>query len=618
MDRVARPRELGRPGAGLTQKSVRQQRLLPHSASTARTRHRPSAARKGPAKQQPGGPASLARRLLSRTWRAPAADQLQLDASPSTTAALADEHAAAVQQEKEQPGPAATDQQAAAQAPAAEAAEPGAEAQQGQQRSRVGSLLGATYTWLMPWGGARAASSSSAAGSSSAGGGAGAGAATASVDTLELCDGMAASAELASLSAPPATRQSGWYHSGWYLLGARGAGGAAASSQGSMASMDAASEEVLVDHATLQLIRQRVLQRSRPGQRSDPFKLGLVVEGGGMRGCVSGGALQAMGDLGLQDVFDAVYGSSAGAINATYFLSRQRDGVEIYHDRIANEQFISLRRLWKGDGDTPVLNLPFLIDHVMNTEHPLNWQAVLDSPIPLKVVASSLDVLQPVILEGFKGADDLAMCLKASAHVPEIAGSEPLVHRGQRLVDAAVFEPIPFRSAIADGCTHVLVLGTRPRRVNKGRINTALEDAMEAAIKRAVLSPEYMRPAWQAEVEYLAADGISQDDMLARALEEGAEKSTWFAGAFVYPIFPGPASSFSPLCTDVPTLKAGVAEGRRVALAVLEATLGDVLDFSRFHGEVVSNITPITRRGAGVSSERRWRALVSDDSVSHH
>lgn len=35
-------------------------------------------------------------------------------------------------------------------------------------------------------------------------------------------------------------------------------------------------------------------------------------------------------------------------------------------------------------------------------------------------------------------------------------------HRGLRLVDAAVFEPVPFRAAIADGCTHVLALCTRP------------------------------------------------------------------------------------------------------------------------------------------------------------
>lgn len=79
-------------------------------------------------------------------------------------------------------------------------------------------------------------------------------------------------------------------------------------------------------------------------------------------------------------------GSSAGAINATYFLSGQNHGVDIYHDKIACEEFISLRRLWKGDREgTPVLNLPFLIDHVMQSECPLDWQAVLGSPIPLKV-----------------------------------------------------------------------------------------------------------------------------------------------------------------------------------------------------------------------------------------
>lgn len=42
--------------------------------------------------------------------------------------------------------------------------------------------------------------------------------------------------------------------------------------------------------------------------------------------------------------------------------------------------------------------------------------------------------------------------------------SSPLrLCRGHRLVDAAVFEAIPFRSAIADGCTHVLVLNNLPK-----------------------------------------------------------------------------------------------------------------------------------------------------------
>ncbi len=35
----------------------------------------------------------------------------------------------------------------------------------------------------------------------------------------------------------------------------------------------------------------------------------------------------------------------------------------------------------------PVLNLSFLMDHVMERVKPLFWDAVLDSPIPLKVFA---------------------------------------------------------------------------------------------------------------------------------------------------------------------------------------------------------------------------------------
>ena len=46
-----------------------------------------------------------------------------------------------------------------------------------------------------------------------------------------------------------------------------------------------------------------------------------------------------------RDSFDAVYGSSAGAINATYFLSGQRDGVKIYTEEIANKDFIDMGRL---------------------------------------------------------------------------------------------------------------------------------------------------------------------------------------------------------------------------------------------------------------------------------
>ena len=54
------------------------------------------------------------------------------------------------------------------------------------------------------------------------------------------------------------------------------------------------------DHPALQLLMERLRSGSKPGARTDKHKLGLAVEGGGMRGCVTGGALRALHDLGAR------------------------------------------------------------------------------------------------------------------------------------------------------------------------------------------------------------------------------------------------------------------------------------------------------------------------------
>lgn len=44
------------------------------------------------------------------------------------------------------------------------------------------------------------------------------------------------------------------------------------------------------------------------------------------------------------------------------------------------------------------------------------------------MVASCLDTLGPVVLQDFTDKEDLALCLKASANIPVIAGP-PMRHR---------------------------------------------------------------------------------------------------------------------------------------------------------------------------------------------
>ena len=58
----------------------------------------------------------------------------------------------------------------------------------------------------------------------------------------------------------------------------------------------------------LRLLLSRLQDGSAPGARGDGFKLGLVVEGGGMRGIVTGAMLMGLQDTGMMNVFDAVYG----------------------------------------------------------------------------------------------------------------------------------------------------------------------------------------------------------------------------------------------------------------------------------------------------------------------
>jgi len=125
----------------------------------------------------------------------------------------------------------------------------------------------------------------------------------------------------------------------------------------------------------------------------------------------------------------------------------QPEGLDIYTSHLAQgDRFLSLRRLLKRNAG-PVMDLDFLLDEIMADVIPLDWDAVIRSELPLKVVASSLTTLRSEVLDSFSDRSDLVECLKASANVPQIVGG-PRCHRGHQLVDAAVFEPLPVKAAL--------------------------------------------------------------------------------------------------------------------------------------------------------------------------
>jgi predicted patatin/cPLA2 family phospholipase len=204
-------------------------------------------------------------------------------------------------------------------------------------------------------------------------------------------------------------------------------------------------------------LRERVARGSRR-PHDDGVSIALVVEGGAMRGVISAGMVWALEDLGLVDAFDAIYGSSAGAINAAYFLAGQAGlGTSIYYEDINNARFIDLRRPVYG---RPIVNLGFLLDDVAIRRKALAVPKVLASATPLTVLATDVETRQPAALNGFTDAADLFGALRASATMPVMAG-RPHVYHGRAYLDASLSEPIPVPTAERDGHTHVLALLTR-------------------------------------------------------------------------------------------------------------------------------------------------------------
>lgn len=213
------------------------------------------------------------------------------------------------------------------------------------------------------------------------------------------------------------------------------------------------------DHPVIQEIVRRgrgKIDGNSRGALQGGVKLGLVVEGGGMRGVSSGGALVAMEALGLSNAFDAVYGESAGAINSCYFLAGQGSfGIRIYLDDLTSLKFANPLRVGT------ILDVGYAIDVVVKTIKPLNIERVMASPSDLFMAITSAVTGESRIVDVKREGIPLLTLLKATGAIVPLY-NHPVMIGDQPYVDGGIANPIPVSSAITAGCTHILVLLTRP------------------------------------------------------------------------------------------------------------------------------------------------------------
>lgn len=256
-------------------------------------------------------------------------------------------------------------------------------------------------------------------------------------------------------------------------------------------------------------VAEMIRGRFASGSRADGHRLVLVVEGGGSRGVYSSGMVHALEQLALPRVFDAVYGTSAGAINAAWLLcGRAGRGMKAWTDAAIMRRAIDPVRMLRG---RPAFDLNYLVHKVYDGLHPMDFPAILANETTFHPIATDIRTGDPVDLHPYiVDKATLQTALRASSGLPLLAGP-PVELGGRRYFDGGLSETVPVRSALKAGATHALIL--RTRRADERRPPPPwLHDVVGGTYMRFIAPGAYrawkLRPGQQAlEDEVIAGMG---------------------------------------------------------------------------------------------------------------
>ena|SRR3989344_4220402 len=210
----------------------------------------------------------------------------------------------------------------------------------------------------------------------------------------------------------------------------------------------------------LEIIKQRHQTQSQPGKRSDPHKVVLCVEGGGLRGVVSAGALAALEALGYQSAFDVVYGSSCGAYGGVMFVAGDcLTGTRFYLD-YSQKQFISIKRFLRGG---PIFDLDY-VSQTMHGKKLLDYEKAIKASPPLHIVATDANSAKPYVLKNFKNDYELDRALKATSTFPLNRRVKPLIFHRHHFLDGYILDPFCLHGALKEQATHIMIIFSKPWR----------------------------------------------------------------------------------------------------------------------------------------------------------
>lgn len=191
------------------------------------------------------------------------------------------------------------------------------------------------------------------------------------------------------------------------------------------------------------------------------MKVGLVLEGGAMRGLYTAGVLDVF--LDNKDIkIDTIIGVSAGALFGVNYKSRQKGRTLRYNLKYANdERYMGFKSLVKT-GD--IVNKEFCYDELPNKLDIFDNETYKKSPEEFYAVVTNLDTGKPEYIKIVDAQKDIEY-LRASGSMPYV--SKIVQIDGKKYLDGGTSDSIPVDEMMKMGVDKVIVVLTRPLEYRK-------------------------------------------------------------------------------------------------------------------------------------------------------
>lgn len=197
------------------------------------------------------------------------------------------------------------------------------------------------------------------------------------------------------------------------------------------------------------------------------MRVGLVLEGGAMRGMYTAGVIDAFLDRDVH--VDGIVGVSAGACFGCNLFSKQRGRVLRYNTRFMGDpRNVSIRSLiTTGD----IINRQFAYYEIPTRYDVFDEAAFEASGGEYWVVVTNVETGKPEYLRLHNLLGQIE-ALRASASMPFV--SRIVEYEGKRYLDGGIADSIPVRAAMEMGYDKLIVVLTQPADYVKGPMNERL------------------------------------------------------------------------------------------------------------------------------------------------